>query len=244
MKYKPKKTFFHINYFPDLSFYDRIFRINDLTSHFPDWETDRLKVTLRDYVKKHSVLLAHNRIVYESDKYNAQEEEKVIKLLCSEVRKLAKENYLQRVACKRQFLIKQKMSFSDLSDIITLKFYSESLTSLFPSGINDSSFNFTTIIGSNELRVKVGPMRKDEIPNLIRYNVNNHIRPEASIRAEELHNIISNYPEVGLYIEIDYSFQNTKMSFSDIDTFWDSAKKDVPHFVNELVTNLFEEKIK
>ncbi|XCN71098.1 MAG: hypothetical protein Q3M24_12300 [Candidatus Electrothrix aestuarii] len=244
MRYKPKKTFFQINYFPDLSFYDNIFKKNDIASYFPDWETDRLKITFRDFDKKHSVLLAHNRTVYESDRYNEKEEEKIIKLISSGIKAFAKEHFLQSVGCKRLFLIKQNMSFSDLSDIITLKFYSESLKSLFLSGINDSSVNLKTTIGPNELRVTIGPMKTDEIPNFIKYNINNHIRPETNIRAKELHDIVTGYPEVSLYIETDYLFQTTKMSFSDIDTFWDSAKKDIPSFVNELVNNLFEEKIK
>lgn len=244
MKYKPKKTFFQVNYFPDLSFYDKIFKKSDLSSHFPDWQTDRLKITLRDYDKKHSVLLAHNRTVYESDRYDEENEESVIDLIRSDIRNFTNESFLQRVECRRLFLLRQKMSFSDLSDIVTLKFYSESFKSLFPSGINDSSVNLTTTIGFNELRVIIGPMRTEEIPKFIRYNVDNHIRPEAKVRAKELHDIVTGYPEVGLYIETFYSFESKKMSFSDIDEFRASEKKEIPELVSRLVDNVLEEKIR
>ena len=73
-----KKSIFQIRYKPVLAFYDKLYSKDKIFNKFPHWQTDRLKISLRDYDKKHSLVLKHDSLTYETDNYvKKNEEEKV-----------------------------------------------------------------------------------------------------------------------------------------------------------------------
>ena len=81
LKTEIEKVIFHIAYKPALSFYEKLYKLDDIFVNFPHWQTDRLKITLRDYKKKHSLTIKHDAIIYETDKYLKKSETEIINLL-------------------------------------------------------------------------------------------------------------------------------------------------------------------
>lgn len=103
MKYDPVKTIFQVRYDPKLSFYDRLFKDEEIASLFPDWQTDRLKVTFRDYEKKHSLSVAFNNTVYESDLFYKKNEKEVFKLLSTKMTNFVDDGKFSRFGLRRFF---------------------------------------------------------------------------------------------------------------------------------------------
>ena len=186
MKYSPQKSIFRIEYDPKLSFYDKLYKNKELFKEFPHWQTDRLRVTLRDYDKKHSITIAHNNTLFESDMYHKPTEEEVISLLISEITNFIDDGTFSQFSFQRFYLIKQKMSFPELVEIINLKCFVQDFKQIFQDRINDTSITTISSINGNNFRLMLGPMKKEEIPKFIRYNINNHTDPEPQKRIQQL----------------------------------------------------------
>ena len=101
MKHLPQKSIFQIRYDPKLCFYDRFYKNEKLTNIFPHWITDRLKVTLMDFDKKHSLTIAHNNTFFESDMYHKQNEEKSLSLIISEITNFVDDGTFSRFGLRR-----------------------------------------------------------------------------------------------------------------------------------------------
>ena len=244
MKHSPQKSIFQMRYDPKLCFYDRLYKNKKLTDKFPHWQTDRLKVTLRDYDKKHSITIAHNNTSFESDMYHKQIEEEMISLLISEIINFVNDGTFSRFGFRRFYLIKQKISFSELVEIINLKYFTQDFKKIFEDHINDSTITIISSINGNDFRLMLGPMKKEEIPGFIKYNIDNHIDPEPNKRIQELSEIFSNYPDVALFLDIDYYLTGKGLKIDSLEKFWELSKKDIPQIIGNITTNLFEEKLK
>jgi len=244
MKSLPQKSIFQINYNPKLSFYDQLYKNKNFTSKFPHWKTDRLTVTLRDHDKKHSMLIAYNKIVFESDMYDKKTEEEIISLLISEITNFADDGTFTRFGLRRIFLIKQEMSFSELVEIINLKYFSNGFKSIFKNKIKDSSIIITSPINGNEFNLTLGPMKKEEIPVYMKFNIDNHVDPEPQKRIKILNEIFSNYPDVALYLNIDYYLKREGLNKDNLENFWELSNSDIPQLIDDITSELFKEKLK
>lgn len=244
MKHSPQKSIFQINYEPKLWFYDRLYKNEKLTSKFPHWQTDRLNVTLKDFDKKHSILISHNTTAFESDMYNKTTEEEIISLLISEINSFVNDGTFSRFGFRRFYLIKQEVLFSELVEIINLKYFTENLKKIFKNKVKDSTITIISSINGNDFRLTMGPMKKEEIPNFIKYNVNNHIDPEPQERVQKLSKIFSDYPDVALFLDIDYYLKGKDLKKDALENFWELSKKDIPQIIDNIISVLIEEKLK
>jgi hypothetical protein len=244
VKYLPRKTIFQIQYDPKLIFYDRLYKNEEITKKFPHWQTDKLIVILKDFEKKHSLTITHNNATYESDLFDKNNEEEIILLLISKITNIVDDGTFSRIGLRRFYLIKQEMSFSELVEIINLKLFTTSFQKILFNPIKDSSIIITSNINDYNYRLILGPMHKGEISKFIRYNIDNHIDPDLGKRVKELGNIFSSYPDVALFLDIDYFITEKNLTQESLMKFWNASKKDINLILERIISMIFEEKIK
>ena len=244
MKSSPLKSIFQINYNPKLSFYDQLYKNEILISKFPHWQTDRLTVTLKDFDKKHSMLIAYNRTAFESDLYDKKTEDEIISLLISELTNFVDDGTFTRFGLRRFYLIKQELSFSELVEIINLKYFSTGFKNIFKNKIKDSSITIISQINGNEFNLHLGPMQKEEIPIHMKLNIDNHVDPEPQKRIQTVNEIFNKYPDVALYLNIDYYLTGDSLNKDNLKNFWKLSNSDIPQLIDNITSELFEEKLK
>lgn len=245
MKYSPRKSIFQIRYDPKLSFYNRLYKNENLSAEFPHWQTDKLSITLRDWnEKKHSIRIAHESTSFESDYYNKQYEEEAISFITNEILNYVDDGTFQRFGFRRYYLIKQDMLFSELAQIMNLKCITQEFKTIFKNQADDLSITILSSINSNDFRLTLGPMKKEEMPKWIKYNIDNHISPEPNQRVKELGKIFEDYPEVAIFLDIDYFLSGKNLTLESLKNFWELSKIDIPKIIEDVVKNLIEKKIK
>ncbi|MCB9099906.1 MAG: hypothetical protein H6632_10225 [Anaerolineales bacterium] len=196
------KFVFQADYKPYLKFYDLFYSAAQKLSGYNHWETNRLYVFLHDYEKHCTLAVRHNIIAYEwdyrgTDNYISDVSD-ALEILPSAL----EIKTFKRLGFRQQLLIPTNMRFEEINNILNLKFFSQvnQLTNLFPSGVNDMSY---IAVGSDDeldLRIMVGPMKKEEITNHIKINQKYNFAPN---RPDDYTSILSSYPEVSVYIDID-----------------------------------------
>lgn len=233
-----------MEYEPRLRFYDKLYKNEKLNEKFPHWQTNGLILTLRDFDKKHSITVAHNNALFESDMYHKQTEEEIISLLISEITSFIDDGTFSQFSFQRFYLIKQEMSFPELVEIINLKYFTQDFKQIFQDKINDSTIVTTSSINGNSFKLMSGPMKKEEIPKFIRYNIDNHTDPEPQKRIQQLSEIFRSYPQVALFLDIFYYLTGKGLGKDSLEKFWELSKKDIPKIIEDITNSLFEEKIR
>lgn len=244
MEYRPEKTIFRIDYQPKLSFYEKLYKDLKITEKFPHWQTDRLKIILKDFDFNHSLTIAHNHTVYESDNYNNKKEEEIISLLLNDILNIVDDSLFTRFGLRRFFLIKQNMEFEELVEIINLKFFTDSFKKHFINKIVDSTITIDTYINDYKVKITMGPMKKVEITRFIKYNIDNHIDPDPIKRVAAMDELFNSYPDISFYLDVDYSLYSDNLKKTQIDEFLTKYKQDIPPLVKGIIIDLFQEKIR
>jgi hypothetical protein len=243
MKYIPQKTIFRINYTPNLSFYDRLYKNVEIAKNFPHWETDKLQVVFKDFEKKHSVTIAFNNSVFESDLFSSKTEEEAISHLISHITNYVDDNTFNKLELRRYYLVKQEMSYKELVKILNLKLFSDSFKSIFHNQITDSTVIIISNIDECTLRLTLGPMQRNEISRFIRPN-EQHIDPLPSKRIEDFNIIFKSYPDVSLYLDIALFSEQKIFNQESMKKFWNYSKEKVAEIIDNTVANILGEKIK
>jgi hypothetical protein len=176
--------------------------------------------------------MAFDKVVFDTDKYNKSVEEDIVSLILDNILSITDEETCTRIAVRKQYLLKQEVSFNELVDIISIKCFSD----LFRRSniISDSSITINSEHKDNKYLMRFGPIRNSEIQKFIKYDINNHIAADPKTKADIVSKILSEYPEVSIYIDIDYYLQKDYLSVDTLKSFWNSSKNDVPDIVSAL----------
>src|SRR5437899_12742416 len=71
------KTIFRVDYKPTLDFYDKLNSSAQLLADtYKNWQTDRLRVVLKDFRNRCSLIIAHANFFFTQDSLNCSEHEK------------------------------------------------------------------------------------------------------------------------------------------------------------------------
>ena len=243
-KIKPEieKAVFHIAYKPALSFYEKLYKLDDIFVEFPHWQTDRLKVTLRDYEKKHSLTIKHDATIYETDKYSKKAEAEIAKLLNKNKSNIL-DKEIQRLGHRFFSLAKNDLSFTELNELLSLKFFNSDFTSIFEEkDPYDHSITLNFKKNSLNCRLLIGPIRNEEISNFINFNVDNHIDPNSINKYSEMAKIIESYPKTALFIDLDV-FEIKEKQELDIIEFYEKSNEVFQSITNDLISFIFATKI-
>lgn len=242
IQFRIEKCVFQIRYKPVLSFYDRLYNKEKLFNQFPHWQTDRLKVSLRDYDKKHSLTLKHDSLTYDTDNWVKKNEEEIITLTSSCLDEITTLDNITRLGHRFFCLAPTNINFSDLVTILNLKLFKKDF---FKSLINDPDDSTVTITSSYKdlkYRLTVGPMKNKEVPNFINYNIENHIDPNSNQKYSELSKLVENYPVTSLYFDIDF-FTHEPLKSPNIMEFYGKTNEAFALLNKEFLRYIFVDKL-
>jgi len=198
------KTIFQIRYKPKLEFYDLLMSAAQKLNEYPHWETNRLRVVLKDYEKHCSLSIGHNAFTYQQDSNDRKMEEKYIQQTLEYLPTALKIQFFNRLGYRKKYLISIKMSFESLVEVLYVKLFSQEdkLRRIMPSQVEDLMYRIDFKEDLYRYHVTVGPVKKFEIPKHIAYNIEHHLSPET--REKEYQEIIAKYPDVAVFADIDF----------------------------------------
>jgi hypothetical protein len=237
-----QKSIFQVRYKPSLSFYDRLFSKEAIFKHFPHWQTDRLKITLRDFDKKHSLTMSYESTTYETDKHLKKNEEEIVSLLYDNLEEITSFDNINRLGYRVLSLAPVKISFNELVTILNIKLFKKDLFKALNQDPDDSTITITSIFKDIKYRLTIGPMKNTEVPNYINFNIENHVDPSSQKKYSEISELIENYPETSLYIDVDL-FKLQPLTATDIKDFYINASKAYSYLTDELLRYIFEDKL-
>lgn len=244
-KVHTEKYIYQIRYKPSLSFYEKLFKLDKIFSGFKHWQTDRLRISLRDYDKKHSLTIKHDSTTFESDKPSIKTAKGVINTVNENFHEYSNSSEIQRLGCRYMGFIKNELSFEELNEILKLKIFNKDfLNTVNKEDVFDHSIVFNTIINNLTCRINIGPIRKVEIPHFIQFNTENHIDPNSVDKYEELAKVYSNYPDHSLFFDVDVFTDNSKNGTVDIMQFLEDSHKAFETQIDHLRSFIFQEKLK
>jgi hypothetical protein len=206
------KTIFRVDYKPSLDFYDEMHSIASKLTGYPNWQTTGLFVNLRDIEAWTSFHLAHNCFIFARDMKKegrkGTDDERINEALEVVVPALGKPKY-ERIGMRCWFLQPVEMGFPELVLLTAERFLAQ--TKEIREGIcpmpTDLAYNVHFHEGDLEVKLRVGPVRRDELEIQSLLDRNNLPPTKQAIPIGEL---LSDYPDVGLLIDIDISQANLK----------------------------------
>lgn len=242
-QFRIEKTIFQIRYKPDLSFFNKLYDKSKLYSQFPHWQTDRLKISLRDYDKKHSLTLKHDSVTYETDNFIKKNEEEIVSLVTDCLNEITSIDKITRLGHRYFCLAPTNMDFNDLVTILNLKLLKKDFFIPLGKDPDDSTVTITSSYKELKYRLQIGPMKDIEVPNFIAYNIENHIDPGSIKKYSELSKLIENYPKTSLFFDIDF-FNKEPIKSPDVLKFYESTKEAFACLNKNFLNYVFEDKIK
>lgn len=215
-RFEIKKAIFQVNYKAYLEFYEKLFKLNKIFDKFPHWITDRLKITLKDYDKMHSLSIKHDAVIYDSDKFKEKEEEEIITILDDNFKLFANFDSINRVGHRFLCFIHCDLSFEDINELLKNKFISNEMLTVFnKESVIDHSVVIRSEINNYQIRIQIGPIKKKEVPEFIKFNAEHHIDQSSLSKFSQISNELDSYPDSALFFDLDISTDETIKSFND-----------------------------
>jgi len=236
----PHQTIFQIRYKAKLEFYNLLISTAQKMSGYPHWETNRMRVILKNFEEHRSLAISHNTFTYQQDSNDEKMEAKHIQQTLENLPGELKIQSFNRLGYRKKYLTPTKMSFDSLVNILYIKLFSQddTLRRALPSKIVDLMYRMDFRDDIYRYHITVGPVRKDEISKHIAYNVENHLNPKT--RNKEYQEIIKKYPDVAIFSDIDFYQESEKLSLKDTESFVSLANRKVYDIINDMNNYLFE----
>lgn len=240
-----KKTIFQIQYKPELQFYNVLFSQKELFDEFHHWQTDKLKIVLKDYDLMHSINIEHNKTTYELDNYQKDIELKFINLIKDNIQSYVNDSKFTRLGIRRIYLLPVKFEHETLSELISIKCFSDNFLTEIDSFPTDNAITVHFKEHDSVGILTFGPIKKDEIPQLLKLNINNHIDPDSIDKFGKIDKILNSYPNVSLYFDYDVSIKfEGKSDMKVLTDFVENNSNPNYKIIRNLKKYLFEDKIK
>lgn len=225
------KTIFQVRYKPTLGFYERLFPAAKKFDEYPDWHTDGLRVVLHDFVKHCSLGIGHKSSTYEQDTDTVDDQKTYIENMLTLLPEGLDIPSFTRLGFRRQYLVESSLEYDELVAILNVKLLSheEPLRRFLPSEPKDLTYSVNFIDGDLHIHVTIGPMKKEDIPRWIRLNKQVHFDPKKA--GEDYLQVISAYPGVGIFYDIDIWREDENVPTSDAHVF----AKDAPIRIEKMI---------
>ena len=203
------KTVFRVDYRPSLDFYDRLYSVaNTFVDDYPDWITDRLKVTLRDYRSRRSLLISQKAFVYSQDVRDSASKEKlgIERALVELPEALGKGNFA-RVGLRRKYLLPVEMEYQELVALFGKKMLTSNpdfQTGLFPD-CRDLSlvFNFQPPGFSSVTIAPVYRQQLSDVSQILDLQIDDHF--ERDNEKFKTGQFFEDYPLHSVFLDVDYA---------------------------------------
>ena len=218
------KTIFRVDYKPTLDFYDKLHSGAQLLADtYKDWQTDRLKVVLKDFPSRCSLTIAHASFSFTQDSLNSSEREKsrieeAIKVL---PKALGKE-VNARVGLRRKYLIAVEMDYKDLHQLVSSKLLNASpeLTqSIYPWA---QDFHLVFSAPDAGFRgLTLGPISQEQLRQFLEPDESNFVVGDITLLTGKW---FEDYPQTAIYVDCD--FAKTDIQSDKLLDFYSEAREN------------------
>jgi len=232
-----------MRYNAKLNFFDLFMPAAMQFDEYKNWETDRISIKLRDFEKHCSLLIRHRDFAYAQDSSDVEmEKERLGRTLKILPQALEIEHFI-RFGYRRRYLSNLDITFESLIPILYVKLYSQNKTlrTVLSEKIDDLYYRLDFTEDLYQYHVTIGPVRREEIPKHIGYNIENHLEPK--IRDKEYQKIIEGYPDVAVFTDIDFFRVGKKLKIEEAGTFVELARQKVHELANNLDNYIFKTEI-
>ena len=232
---KPKlyKTIFQARFGPHLKFYELLYPAARKLSNYPHWRTDRLSVNLFDYEKRCSLVIEHSSFGYNQDGDLGDIEIDNIQKALTELPKNLEITSFVRLGFRRYYLLAVRMSFEELVKILDLKLFSQDkdLINILPPSIDDIMYVVDSSDGHLRYHIRIGPVKKEEIPKHIDFDEEIHLDPKT--RQRDYSEIINKYPNVAIFIDVDVFWSEEKIPTTKASSFVTEARGKIDTMIQK-----------
>ncbi len=204
------KTIFRVDYKPTLDFYDKLNSSAELLADtYKNWQTDRLRVVLKDFPNRCSLTIAHANFFFTQDSLNSSENEKsrideVIKVLPKALGK----DVNARVGLRRKYLIAVEMDYKDLHQLVSSKLLNanpELTESIYPWA---QDFHLVFSAPDAGFRgLTLGPISQEQLPQFLEPDESNFEVGDITLLTGKW---FEGYPRTAIYVDCDYAKTNIK----------------------------------
>lgn len=246
MKPQLYKTIFQIRYKPDLSFYSMMYDTAKAIDGFPDWETNKLTVTLKNFEKRCNITITHSFCAYEQDLHDDNVEEKNVSTMITALADKLKISKALRVGYRRRYLIPVEMHYDRLVSLLELKLLNPNILEDKEIGaIGDLAYVIDLKDAKFKMHLMIGPTNKEEAPRFVQFNRSRHINNDDKLAntAQYVH-LMESYPETSVFFDMDvYKEDESGIPVSDIKQIQEEAKNKIEQTVSAYGDYFFNEKI-
>jgi hypothetical protein len=241
---RPYKTIFRVDYKPQLKFYNLLINAAQQFSEYPHWQTTALNVTLRDFDRKCSLIIRHNSFSYQQDLDDNPDYIDYINKAITRLPELLEIPSCTRLGFRRKYLIATKLDFSELVRTHYIKLISqdERLIKLLPKKLEDTSYRINCSEDNLTFHILVGPVKKQEIPQHLELDRENHFNPKS--RDRDYNVMIKSLPNVATYFDLDIFRTEDDIPLSDATTFFAEASDRIQRMVIGFEDYLFEKEMR
>lgn len=225
-----KKSILQLRYRPRPSFFDTMAAAAARLDEYPDWQTDRLHIVLRDFQRRCSVNIRHLALTYDQDSADVALEDERAGRMVSEVLPNITRGNLTRFACRRYYLAPAQLEMSELAGILGLKMFSkdEALKPLL-NPIDDLMYVVVCNEGRAKYRFVVGPAKRSELAELLPFSKEHHLNPATA--TVDYGRLLESYPETSVVFDVDYFQEGDDLSPDDWSAFVATARERIEALV-------------
>jgi len=229
------KAVFQARYQPHLRFYDLLMEAAGKFTEYPHWRTNRLDVTLRNPDRHCSLAIKHDSFSYTQDSGDLALEAESVKYIVDELPSALELDTFTRLGFLRRYLLPVDMSFEELASVMIVKLYSQDsrLLEILPPTLEDFMYRIDSADENHRYHITAGPVRKNQIPQLLGFNRDDHLPPENAV--ETMHSIESKYPDVAIFFDVDF-YRDGEIPVAEAQEFVETGRSTV----DQLVSNLGE----
>jgi hypothetical protein len=233
------KTIFQVRYESQLRYVQQISPAAQQMTEYPDWETDGVRVTLRDRDKHCSVAIAPDSFSYEQDSGDASLEKERIQRLLDVIPSSMGVDSATRIGYRQWFMLAVDMPLDSLVSVLNVKLLSsdEGLRQVLPQTISDLMYRVDASDDGHKYHITVGPVQKNEIPRWLPFNRGHHLRPGTA--GGEFRKIVDAYPDVAVLMDIDMYREAEVLPMTEASSFVDQCRGTLSQMADSLGRYLF-----
>jgi hypothetical protein len=234
------KTIFEVRYPPKLEFFNVFIAAAQAFDGYPNWEVSSLAVSLRNFEKRCSLNIQHNRFAYDQDSDDPSVTDKYIKEALGKLPNAVKISSCVRFVFRRKYLIAVKMSFEELVKVLDLKFLSQDtrLKKILPHKTDDVAYIVNVADEVFKYHIRIGPLQKIETARHMEFSTENHLNP--SSRAKYYSKIVDAYPDVSIIFDLDIYREEEDIPIKEASTFVEEAQNRIEGMVKNFRNYIFD----
>jgi hypothetical protein len=238
------KTIFAAQFKPYLNFYSLFREAAAKLNHYPHWETAFGNITVRNFDTRCSVNIQNQLLGFSQDSGDiTNEQARLTELVDTLIPELQLTTFL-RLGYRRQYLVPVDIPFDSLVSILRLKLLSaaDQLQQILPGEVDDLLYRIDCSQAEDKFHIHVGPLRRQEVPQYLNFNAENHLAPE--VRDDQLRQIVAGYPDVSMLLDLDFYYPAAQIPASAARDFIPKARRRVDELARQFHEYIFSQDVK